>query len=214
MKKIFVVGGSGRVATALIKDLVTQGNQVTAGARHPENVIKLDNVDAVKLDLHAEQETINQIINGYDAVYFTAGSRGHDVLQTDAMGAVKTMIAAETNHIQRYIMLSSMYALQPEKWAQIPALANIMDYNIAKFFADNYLISNTKLDYTIVQPATLTEDNGTNKVSVGANKDTTIPIPDVAHFLAGCLNADNTIGKVLMIRSGATPINEAINAVN
>lgn len=153
MKKVFVVGGSGRVATALIKELVQQGNQVTAGARHPENVIKLDNVTAVKLDLHDGQDAINQIINGYDAVYFTAGSRGHDLLQTDAMGAVKTTRAAETNHIQRYIMLSSMYALEPEKWAQIPALASIMDYNIAKFFADNYLISNTKLDYTIVQPA-------------------------------------------------------------
>lgn len=213
MKKVFVVGGSGRVATALIKDLVKQGNQVTAGARHPEKVVKLDNVTAVKLDLHDSQAAINQLINGYDAVYFTAGSRGHDVLQTDAMGAVKTMIAAETNHIQRYIMLSSMYALQPEKWAQIPALASIMDYNIAKFFADNYLISNTKLDYTIVQPATLTEETGTNMISVGENKDTDIPISDVANFLANCLTADNTIGKVLMIRKGETPINEAINAV-
>lgn len=213
MKKVFVVGGSGRVATALIKDLVKQGNQVTAGARHPEKVVKLDNVTAVKLDLHDSQAAINQRINGYDAVYFTAGSRGHDVLQTDAMGAVKTMIAAETNHIQRYIMLSSMYALQPEKWAQIPALASIMDYNIAKFFADNYLISNTKLDYTIVQPATLTEETGTNMISVGENKDTDIPISDVANFLANCLTADNTIGKVLMIRKGETPINEAINAV-
>lgn len=213
MKKVFVVGGSGRVATALIKDLVKQGNQVTAGARHPEKVVKLDNVTAVKLDLHDSQAAINQLINGYDAVYFTAGSRGHDVLQTDAMGAVKTMIAAETNHIQRYIMLSSMYALQSEKWAQIPALASIMDYNIAKFFADNYLISNTKLDYTIVQPATLTEETGTNMISVGENKDTDIPISDVANFLANCLTADNTIGKVLMIRKGETPINEAINAV-
>lgn len=57
------------------------------------------------------------------------------------------------------------------------------------------------------------EDNGTNKVSVGANKDTTIAIPDVARFLTGCLTADNTIGKVLMIRAGETPINDAINAV-
>lgn len=213
MSKVFIAGGSGRVATELIKALTQEGHQVTAGARHPENVVHLPNVEAVKLDLHDRQANINQLINGYDAVYFTAGSRGKDLLQTDAMGAVKTMIAAETNHIQRYIMLSSMYALQPERWAQIPALASITDYNIAKFFADNYLINDTKLDYTIIQPASLTEEIARGKVSVGENEDTTIPIPDVAGFLAACLNAENTIDKVLMIRSGNTPINQAISNI-
>lgn len=213
MSKVFVVGGSGRVATELIKRLADDGHQITAGARHPEKVVQLPNVKAVQLDLHDSQDNINQLIKGYDAVYFTAGSRGLDVLQTDAMGAVKTMKAAQANHIQRYIMLSSMYALEPEKWAQIPALAGIMDYNIAKFFADNYLINDTKLDYTIIQPASLTEEAGTGKVSVGANKDTTIPIPDVAHFLATCLNADNTIRKVLMIRTGEQPIDAAVKDI-
>ena len=52
MKKVFVVGGSGRVATDLIKDLVATGNEVTAGARHPEKVIKLNHVTAVELNLH------------------------------------------------------------------------------------------------------------------------------------------------------------------
>lgn len=213
MSKVFVVGGSGRVATELIKRLAKAGHQVTAGARHPEKIVSLPNVQAVQLDLHDSQANINQLINGYDAVFFTAGSRGKDVLQTDAMGAVKTMRAAEANNIQRYIMLSSMYALEPEKWSQIPALAGITDYNIAKFFADNYLINNTKLDYTIVQPASLTEEAGTDMVSVGANQDTTIPIPDVAHFLAACLDANNTICKVLMIRTGQQAIDEAIHAV-
>lgn len=32
--QIFVVGGSGRVATELIKDLVEMGHTVVAGARH------------------------------------------------------------------------------------------------------------------------------------------------------------------------------------
>ena len=50
MAKIFIFGGSGRVATDLIKDLVADGNTVTAAARHPENIIKLDGVTADKLD--------------------------------------------------------------------------------------------------------------------------------------------------------------------
>ena len=150
---------------------------------------------------------------GADAVYFVAGSRGKDLLQTDAMGAVKTMQAAERAGIKRYIMLSSMYALQPEKWVDYPALAAITDYNIAKFFADNYLIHNTDLNYTIVQPATLTEEPATGKVTFGEGDDTTNPIPDVAQVLATVLANDNTIGKVIMMRSGDTPIDTAVKEV-
>ena len=213
MSKVFVAGGSGRVATDLIKDLVADGHQVITGARHPEKIVQLAGVTPVTLDLHGDVAKIASLMAGADAVYFVAGSRGKDLLQTDAMGAVKTMQAAERAGIKRYIMLSSMYALQPEKWADYPALAAITDYNIAKFFADNYLIHNTDLNYTIVQPATLTEEPATGRVTFGEGDDTTNPIPDVAQVLATVLANDNTIGKVIMMRSGDTPIDTAVKEV-
>ena len=213
MSKVFVAGGSGRVATALIKDLVADGHQVIAGARHPEKIVQLAGVTPVTLDLHGDVAKIASLMAGADAVYFVAGSRGKDLLQTDAMGAVKTMQAAERAGIKRYIMLSSMYVLQPEKWADYPALAAITDYNIAKFFADNYLIHNTDLDYTIVQPATLTEEAATDKVTFGEGDDTTNPIPDVAQVLATVLANGNTIGKVILMRTGDTPIDTAVKEV-
>lgn len=213
MSKVFVAGGSGRVATDLIKDLVADGHQVIAGARHPEKIVQLAGVTPVTLDLHGDVAKIASLMAGADAVYFVAGSRGKDLLQTDAMGAVKTMQATERAGIKRYIMLSSMYALQPEKWADYPALAAITDYNIAKFFADNYLIHNTDLDYTIVQPASLTEEAATGKVTFGEGDDTTNPIPDVAQVLATVLANDNTIGKVILMRSSDTPIDTAVKEV-
>ena len=214
MSKVFVAGGSGRVATDLIKDLVADGHEVIAGARHPEKIVELAGVTPVTLDLHGDVAKIASLMAGADAVYFVAGSRGReDLLQTDAMGAVKTMQAAERAGIKRYIMLSSMYALQPDKWADYPALAAITDYNIAKFFADNYLVHDTDLDYTIVQPATLTEEAATGKVTFGEGDDTTNPIPDVARVLATVLANDNTIGKVILMRSGDTPIAAAVKEV-
>ena len=213
MSKVFVAGGSGRVATDLIKDLVADGHQVIAGARHPEKIVQLAGVTPVTLDLHGDVAKIASLMAGADAVYFVAGSRGKDLLQTDAMGAVKTMQAAERAGIKRYIMLSSMYALQPEKWADYPALAAITDYNIAKFFADNYLIHNTDLNYTIVQPATLTEEPATGRVTFGEGDDTTNPIPDVAQVLATVLTNGNTIGKVILMRTGDTPIDTAVKEV-
>ena len=187
--KIFVVGATGRVASELVKELVAKGHQVTAAARHPENVLLKDSpqVTAVKLDLHASKEELAALIGQQDAIYFTAGSRGKDLLQTDAFGAVKTMQAAELN--------------------------GIMDYNIAKFFADHYLVHNTDLDYTILQPTALTEEPGTGKITVGATKVSKNPIPDVALTLAEILEHDNTREKVIMMSSGDTLIEQALASV-
>ena len=212
MMQIFVAGGSGRVATDLIKDLVADGNTVVAGARHEDNVIKLDGVKAVHMDLHADVDQIADLMKGSDAVYFTAGSRGKDLLQTDAFGAVKTMQAAKKLGIERYIMLSSIFALQPEMW-KIEGLNQIMDYNVAKFFADNYLVNQSGLKYTILQPTNLTEESATGKISLDVNGVTSNPIPDVAKTLADIIKHDNTIGKVIMMRTGNTPINQALSDI-
>ncbi|GAB6093048.1 oxidoreductase [Furfurilactobacillus curtus] len=212
--KIFIAGGTGRVASALIQNLVADGHEVIAGARHPENVVLRENelVTAVKLDLQADMNDIAEVIGQVDVVYFTAGSRGQDLLQTDAFGAVKTMQAAEKNGIKRYIMLSSLHALEPDKWHE-GGLANIMDYNVAKFFADNYLVNQTTLDYTILQPATLTETTGTGKISIGKLSATTNPIADVAAVLATLPTYDQTIKRVIEMASGGESIDTALAQV-
>lgn len=210
--QIFVVGGSGRVGTALIKDLVADGNTVVAGSRHPEEVIKADGVTAVQLDLHDDLETLQEIIGHPDVIYFTAGSNGADLLRTDAMGAVKTMQVAERNRVHRYIMLSAMFPLQPEKWRE-NGLMVYADYKIAKFFADNYLVNQTDLEYTILSPTNLTEEAGTGKITIDSGKVGTNPIPDVALTLARIIHHPNTVRKVMMMRTGNTPIDDALAQV-
>lgn len=210
--RIFVAGGSGRVATELIKDLIADGNTVVAGARHEDHIIKLNNIKPVHMDFHASVDDLAKLMKGSDAVYFTAGSRGKDLLQTDAFGAVKTMQAAKKLGIERYIMLSSIFALQPDKW-HIDGLDQILDYTIAKYFADNYLVNQSGLKYTILQPTNLTEEEGTDKISLDVTGVTSNPIPDVAKTLAEILKHDNTIGKVIMMNSGDTPIDAASASV-
>lgn len=206
--KIFVVGSTGRVAENLIKDLVSDGHEVVAGARKIERVVELEHVTPVHFDLHDDVDEMTKSIKDVDAVYFVAGSRGKDLLQTDAFGAVKVMQAAEKNGIKRFIMLSSMFSLEPQEWHR-EGLADLTDYNIAKFFADNYLISNTKLDYTILQPASLTEEEGTGKVSINDSGKQNA-IPNVAQVLAALLKHDNTIKKVIRMSDGDQNIDDAL----
>lgn len=209
--KIFIAGGSGRVAAATIEKLTEKGHEVYAGSRHVEAIIKGDHIHPVPFDLHADAATMAKQIAGMDAVYFLAGSRGKDLLQTDAFGAVKLMQACEKAGVKRYIQLSSIFALKPEKWQDESSLSSIINYDIAKFFADEWLVRNTDLNYTIIGPSVLKEEEGTGKIQVNPSRAGENPIPDVAVVLAAVLDKVNTYQKVIEMSGGETPIEEALD---
>lgn len=202
--KVFVAGATGRVASDLLKVLSAKGYQVVAGARSPEREVSQPGVTAQALDLHGTVDELAQLIKGQDAVIFTAGSRGKNLLQTDAYGAVKLMQAAKQAGVKRFVMLSAIFSLTPEKWP-----SSLIDYQIAKYFADNYLIHQSELDYTIVQPGALLEEPATGRISLGDQGFTSIPIPDVAAVLAEVLEKLSTIKEVLTINPGDTAISQA-----
>lgn len=210
--KIFIVGASGRVGRLLTTDLVQAGHEVIAGARHLDRVVEDDHVQAVKFDLHESVDQMAQTIDQVDAIYFTAGSGAKDLLQTDAFGAVKVMAAAKKNGVKRFVMLSALFSLEPEKWRTVKGLDGLTDYNIAKFFADNYLL-HTDLDYTILQPTVMTDKPGTGKITVDQGQFGYNPAADVAQTLADLLKYPNTSRKIIKMREGETPIDEALSQI-
>ncbi|WP_327062721.1 NAD(P)H-binding protein [Leuconostoc mesenteroides] len=118
------------------------------------------------------------------------------MLQTDVFGTAKSMNIAESDGVSRYIMLNSAYSLEPNKWYK-PAMADLMNYNIAKFFADNYLVKQTKLNYTILQATALVDIPGTNKISLNNKARTKNSIQNVGATLADILNHNSTIFEAL-----------------
>lgn len=210
--KIFIVGATGRVATKLIEQLALEGHEILAGARSPERVLKNPYVTPLKLDLHDELETLSGIIKDVDVIYFVAGSRGKDLLQTDAFGAVKVMQVAKQNHISRFIMLSSAFSLEPEEWKR-KGMESLLDYNIAKFFADNYLVHQSKLDYTILQATALIEEAGSHRIALNEKSGLKNTIQNVAETLAALIKADNTRKKIIKMSDGETPISEALTQI-
>jgi len=148
-------------------------------------------------------------MNGVDAVYFVSGSRGKNLLQIDLHGAIKTMQAAERVGAKRYILLSSVFALQPEHWKE-SFLSDLTDYNIAKHYADLYLSTQTQLDYTILQPGALKEEQGTGKIETNVISPGSNSIANVVDTLVAILADDSTIGRVILMHDGDTPISEAI----
>ena len=208
--KILVIGASGRVGTDLVKQLLADDHQVIGTTRQEVKLFNDDNYSQLDLEITAEKNAIQQQIEqDIDAVYFVAGSGGKDVLEVDLHGAVKTMQAVEDKGIKRYIMLSTVFSLDTSKWDN-PGIADLKEYYICKHYADQWLVKNSTLDYTIVQAGALKERTATGKITINDDNAGENSIEDVATTLAAVLNANNTTKKVFSMHNGETAINKAI----
>lgn len=206
--KVLVIGASGRVGQKLTSKLLEADHQVVGTTRKDEKLFEANNYSQIALDLEKSAEDLsNEIPSDVEAVYFVSGSRGKDLLNVDLHGAIKSMQAAEMAGIKRYVMLSTIYSLQPTAW---DTSADLYDYMIAKHYADQWLIKNTDLDYTILQPGSLTENAGTGEVELKVQEHGENPIEDVAEVLFGLLDLKSSFKEVISMRSGDTPIKNAL----
>ena len=84
-------------------------------------------------------------------------------------------------------------------------------YLRAKARADERLKS-SGLDYTIIRPGGLTEDEGTGRIEAAEQlgRRGEIPREDVARTFAAALESENAYHKTFEILSGETPIREAL----
>lgn len=208
--KILVIGASGRVGTDLVKQLLADDHQVIGTTRQKEKLFDDSNYSQLDLDITAHKDDIQQqIVDDIDTVYFVAGSGGKDVLEVDLHGAVKTIQAVQDKGIKRYIMLSTVFSLDTSKW-QHPGISDLKDYYICKHYADQWLVNDSTLDYTIVQAGALKERAATGKITLNDDDAGENSIEDVATTLAAVLTADNTINKVFSMHNGETAIADAI----
>ncbi|WP_395318999.1 NAD(P)-binding oxidoreductase [Fructilactobacillus frigidiflavus] len=214
--KIMIIGGSGRVGNALVEDFLTRSEaEVTIAVAHPERIAITDHkrVKVIKMNLgKLNIAELTKLETGFNAIYFVAGSRGHDLINVDSFGAIKTMIAAEKAGVSRYLMLSSYGSLELDSWLNQEKYAALQEYQAAKFMADNYLIKSTNLNYTILQPSSLVEGKGTGKVDFDASKPThSSSIKDVARVLFLSLDNAQTYKKVITMQNGTNKIEDALN---
>jgi len=211
---VVIAGGHGKIALRLERLLAARGDSARSLVRNPDH---FDDVSAagaqpVLADLESDID-IRPVIAGADAIVFAAGAgpgSGEARKRTmDLGGAVKLIEAAKAAGIRRYVIVSSMGADHPER-----ASGTFGAYLAAKSKADNALRA-SGLDYTVVRPGGLTDDPGTGTVDVSERlgRRGQIPRDDVAAALVAVLDAPNTIGKTFEILSGATPVDEAINAL-
>jgi uncharacterized protein YbjT (DUF2867 family) len=210
---VLVVGGHGQVAMRLMKLLADRGDSPRGIIRNTDQASDLEAIGALPIVLDIEAKEIDDAVAGADAVVFAAGAgagSGPARKQTvDLGGAVKLIDAAQSHGISRYVMVSAIGANHPERWSE-----QMRPYYEAKAAADAALIE-SGLDYTIVRPGGLTDDEGTGRVEAAAElgRRGQITREDTAAVLLASLELDATIGKTFEVLAGETPIREALETL-
>ena len=212
---VLVIGANGQVGQKVVSLLhENKDHSVKAMVRKQAQADELANkgIETVVASLEDSVEVITEAMKETDAVVFAAGSGGSTgsdkTLLVDLDGAVKTMEAAETLGIKRYVMLSALQAHNRENWNE-----NLLPYYAAKHYADKTLEASS-LDYTIVRPGGLLNEPGTGQVAIAENLDRgSVPREDVANVIVETLSKDNMIRRSFDLLSGENSVEKAISSL-
>lgn len=213
--KVVIIGANGTVGR-LIAQKMSASNEFepTALIRKEEQKAYFDSIDvpAIVESIESPKEVIAEAIKGFDAVVFSAGSGGatgaDKTMEVDLFGAVKTIEAAKTNHISRFVMVGAALSDEPSAWS-----SKMKPYYIAKHLADKEL-KRSGLDYTILRPVLLTDDDKAGTIAIKSNPDSLnkqIPRQAVAETVLRVLPNAATHQKVMEMSEGPLEIDKAIN---
>lgn len=211
--KTLIIGSNGKIGKQLVKKLVESGHSVRAMVRNESQRSALEKMGA-EVTIGDLEGQFFHALDGCDALVFSAGSGGHTgadkTILVDMWGAIKTISACEEKKLQRFIMISSRNAGDPENGPDA-----IKHYNVCKHIADEYLLKSS-LDYTILRPGKLTDSpgNGLVRTSRSRSGEQSVPRADVVTAIKFCLENDDTIGKVIELYQGNKPIAAALSSAD
>ena len=198
--KILIAGSTGNTGLRLTRQLVEAGHEPIAMHRSSSDTSELpDGVATREADLTQLEDGICE---GVDAVVFAAGSGGDTSAEmtdkVDRDGAIDLIDHARAADVQRFVMLSSVGADDPDPQS------DLHHYLKAKHDADEHLKA-SGLDYSIVRPVALTDDDGSRNVKLGDDVDPKGKAArgDVAAVLVRALTDDALLNKAYRMESVA-----------
>jgi len=212
--RIAIAGGHGKIALLLTRRLEASGEEVVSLIRNPDHAADVEAAGGEPLVIDLEDAGVDEItaaLDGVEAIVFAAGAgpgSGNQRKETVDFGAAAKLVDAGVRlGVARYVMVSSMGA-DPEHEGE----ETFDVYLRAKGRADEALIE-SGLDYIVVRPGMLTDEQGTGRVRLGpAVPRGEIPRDDVAEVLFASLRRAAPSNLVFAVVSGDSPIPAAVDS--
>jgi len=207
MEKVLVAGATGTTGRMVVK-LLNESQYFEPVAmvrkREQQNNFNKEGIKAIVGDL---ENSLENVAENIDKIVFAAGSKGKKVKEVDQEGAKKLVDEAKLVKVKKFIMLSSMGADNPENY-------ELEEYLQAKHNADEYL-KDSGLNYVIVRPGSLTNNEATGKIQLGVSLQGQgkISRSDVAQTLVRTLHDDAVNRQTFEILEGEILIGKALNEI-
>lgn len=214
--RVVIAGGHGQIALKLERLLSETGHLPVGLIRNPDQAGDLEQVGAEPVVLDLEKASVDElasVVTDADAVVFAAGGGPNSgVARKDTVdrgAAVLLADAAEQAGVRRYLMVSSMGTDTAD-----PDSDDVFQVYLRAKAAADADVRGRDLDWTIVRPGRLTDDEGTDQVQIGADVGYgEIPRADVAATLVAALHTPESIGKTFNLVSGGSAIKDALAAL-
>ncbi len=212
IQNILVIGANGSTGQLICNQLsASPGYQPVAMIREESQKENFNQIGirTVVGDLEGDFE---HAFENIDAVIFAAGSgseTGKDKTKAvDEKGAKQSVDYAKKYHLKKFVMLSAMGTENPDPDS------DISHYLKAKHEADEYLKA-SGLNFTIVRPGSLTNEEGSGKIEAAKHLDKKgkISRENVALTLVKVLPTDILPERYFEVLDGNKPISEAISAL-
>ena len=215
-RRIAVVGGHGKVAQHLLRELAERGHLPVALVRRESYRADLQHLGAEVRLLDIEQEDAGSFaaaLDGCDAVVFAAGGGPDGNIErkrtVDLEGSLKSIDGARSAGISRFVQVSAIGVDEPLPEDTDPVWQAYVE---AKRDADEALRA-TALDWTILRPGRLTDGPATGLVSLGEVSRGDVTRADVATVIAAVLDDRRTVRRQWNLVGGRTPVGAAIESL-
>jgi len=171
--KVALIGASGFVGSAILKEALDRGHEVTAIVRNPENItLAHDHLNIIKADI-LDTDQVAQAVAGTDAVIsaYNPGWSNPDIYEEFLKGSKSIQAGTKAAGVKRYIVIGGAGSLEvapgvqavdtPDFPAAIkPGATAARDYQ-------GIIKEEKELDWTFFSPA-FEMHQGTSGVRTGA----------------------------------------------
>lgn len=175
MKNVLLIGATGFVGSAVLKELVNRGHKVTAVARNLDKVLKNDNVTPVKADV-ADADVIARLAAGKEAIIsaYNPGWTNPDIKKLIETNYPKILEAAKKSGVKRLLIVGGAGTLFVKPGLRVvdsgAIPAEIMDgvRPLGNFYL-NVLMNEKSIDWVFLSPAGAFDEKGerTGKFRLG-----------------------------------------------
>lgn len=218
--KIAVIGATGGSGRAAVQFLLAAGHEVTAFARAPQRL----GIDHASLRLRAgdalNESDVQRAVAGQDAVVVTLGitenplrvrllGPAHTPLDVRSRGT-ELVIAAMRRHGVRRLIVQTSYGVgatrERLRFVDRLIFALLLKPQMADTEVQNQLVSESELEWTLIQPVHLTdaaEDVMPFASASGETARMSLSRRSVGRFLAAAAESSGFVGQSVALSGAA-----------